>query len=77
MRLWAVHRTERRLILQWDRAFDSAEWLPVENIVAGLTLLQWDRAFDSAECRESALDFRKDLILQWDRAFDSAECNFG
>ena len=36
-------------MIQWDRAFDSAEGrigqLPCEPVI----LLQWDRAFDSAE----------------------------
>ncbi len=37
------------LFLQWDRAFDSAEWQMVFGTEIRDNLLQWDRAFDSAE----------------------------
>ena len=36
-------------ILQWDRAFDSAECQRCKITVEAEEYLQWDRAFDSAE----------------------------
>ena len=40
----------RNLLLQWDRAFDSAECKATNPITTLALILQWDRAFDSAEC---------------------------
>jgi len=41
-------------MLQWDRAFDSAEGQIIRLAENGNSVLQWDRAFDSAEGRRAA-----------------------
>ncbi len=42
------------MLLQWDRAFDSAEGLLIEGGKSREYVLQWDRAFDSAEGARSS-----------------------
>ena len=46
----ATGEARKVLFLQWDRAFDSAEWSAMNASICAGDILQWDRAFDSAEC---------------------------
>ena len=60
-------------MLQWGRAYKSAEFINLFYFMTTGGVLQWGRAYKSAEFALARRVFGTDPKLQWGRAYKSAE----